>query len=752
MLQNPRLKSNYRAEFPDDEIVLLISENDQVLLSDKTLNLVLSEIQRSGVSVDELIENLSGRASVFDVCRAVTILEAQGYLGEASPGPPREERAFWSEMGMEASALSEVLKKKAVELMSVGSSHLSPFVRAFREMGVATSENGVLKVIVTDDYGRSEFREINREALSTGQPWMLVKPAGVAIWIGPLFSPGETACWECLKQRLDIHRPLNDFFRARKGAGDDLRAPVAGLPHTRRIAADKTALAVVQWLYFEKNERLEGAITTFDIRSFQSRSHILVKRPQCKVCGAPEHKSGPAPIILVRKNARRAISMGGYRETPFEDTLGKYMHHVSPITGVMSILKPYHPTEGAPIYNYSSGRNIALRSKTLFWLNKHVRSGNGGKGKTRTQAKVGALCEAIERYSLTWHGDEPRIVANLKELGDDGIHPNACMRYSETQYRDRESINRTYTKFYNLVPVPFDESLEMDWTPVYSLTEKKFRHLPSCFCYAQHPAEDDHHLFSYPDTNGAAAGNSPEEAILQGMLELVERDSVALWWCNMIRRTAVDLASFDDPYFLQLIEYYESLHRSLYVLDLTADLNIPAFAAISHRTDGDPQDIVFGFGAHVDAKIGVERAVIELNQILPIANVTEKERARGKYRTPDREFRTWLKTATMENQPYLAPLENRLKTASDYPRLCEPNIFDSVRFCIDAAGKRGVEVLALDMTRPDIGLPVYRVFAPGLRHFWKRLGSGRLYDAPVQMGWLNEPQKEAEMNPIALFI
>ncbi len=756
MIQNPRLKNNYCAKFPDDEIVLLISEKDQVLLTDKMQNLILSEILQNDVSIDDLIENLAGRASSLEVYRAIAILEKKGYIAEASPGVPPEENAFWNGMGIDPNALCEVLKNKRVDLTTIGPVSPDTFFRAFEEIGIQTGKNADIagiKIILTDDYKRHDFKEINKKALASGQPWMLAKPVGVEIWIGPLFLPNETGCWECLKQRLDINSPLNDFYQAKKGVTKNLHVPIACLPASSRIAADKIAMEMVKWLFFGKNESLESTIVTYDMKSFQASSHTLVKRPQCKACGDPEQEKELVPIVLEKKQKMCRISMGGYREVRFEDTLEKYRHHVSPVTGVMPILRPYHPADGAPIYNYSSGRNIAMRSKTLFWLNQHVRSGNGGKGRTRTQAKVGALCESIERYSLTYHGNESHIQTSFRELGDDGIHPNSCMRYSEKQYKNRDAINRTYTKFYDLIPVPFDESLTMHWTPVYSLTKKKFKYLPSCFCYAQYPAEDDFHLFSYPDCNGAAAGNSPEEAILQGFLELVERDSVALWWYNMLCKPAVDLQSFDDPYFMQLIEYYKSLNRSLYVLDLTTDLNIPAFGAVSHRTDGGSQDIVFGFGAHVDAKIGVERALIELNQILPIANVPEKDRSKGIYRTPDRDFLQWLKTATMENQPYLCPMDNRLlKTALDYPRLCEQNILDSILFCLDATDKQGVETLVLDMTRPDIKLPVFRVFAPGLRHFWKRLDYGRLYDIPVKMGWLDKARKEEKMNPIALFI
>lgn len=753
MLRNPQLKSHYHAEFPDDEQVLLISEKDQVILSDRLQSLVMAEILRNPVSLDELIENLAARASMFEVCHAVMLLERSGYLTEASPDVAPEEAAFWNGMGFEVNALREALKRTPVELTALGMPLPEVFVKAFREIGIGFSEHAVLKVILTDDYRREELRTINHEALATGRPWMLVKPVGVEIWFGPLFSPRETGCWQCLKQRLDLNNPLNDLYRADKRVGEDIRVPPADLPHSLRIAADRTALEVVKWIYSHGSSALVGAIQTLDLRSFLSRSHVLIKRPQCNACGDTARDDRPRAIAIERRTDRCEVSTGGYREISFEDTLGKYMHHVSPVTGIVPVLKPYHPVEGAPIYNYSSGRNIALRSRTLFWLNQHIRSGNGGKGKTEIQAKVSALCEAVERYSLTYHGEETSITASLQELGLDGIHPNACMLYSDDQYRNRDSINLTYTKFYDLIPIPFDESRCMEWTQVYSLTEKKFKYLPSCFCYAQYPAEDDYHLFSYPDCNGAAAGNSPEEAILQGLLELVERDSVALWWYNMLRRPAVDLQSFNDPYFVQLLDHYESLHRRLYVLDLTSDVNIPVFAAISYRTDGGPQDIVFGFGAHLDAKIGLERAIVELNQILPIANVAEEQRAAGNYRTNDPDFLNWLKIATLENRQYLTPLEGGiLKTAADYPGLCEPNVFEGIMCCQETLEKIGIEVLALDLTRPDVALPVFRVFAPGLRHFWKRLAPGRLYDVPVEMGWLKQPRKEEEMNSIAVFI
>ena len=61
---------------------------------------------------------------------------------------------------------------------------------------------------------------------------------------------------------------------------------------------------------------------------------------------------------------------------------------------------------------------------------------------------------------------------------------------------------------------------------------------------------------------------------------------------------------------------------------------------------------------------------------------------------------------------------------------------------------KGMELLVLDLTRPDIGMPVARVIVPGLRHFWERFAPGRLFDVPVEMGWRNDPISEVDLNPV----
>jgi hypothetical protein len=71
-----------------------------------------------------------------------------------------------------------------------------------------------------------------------------------------------------------------------------------------------------------------------------------------------------------------------------------------------------------------------------------------------------------------------------------------------------------------------------------------------------------------------------------------------------------------------------------------------------------------------------------------------------------------------------------------------------VMACVQIAKRAGLDFLVLDQTRPDIEVPVVRVIVPGLRHFYRRFGPGRLYDIPVKLGWLERPLSETALNPL----
>ena len=345
----------------------------------------------------------------------------------------------------------------------------------------------------------------------------------------------------------------------------------------------------------------------------------------------------------------------------------------------------------------------------------------------------------MERYSGIYQGDEPRIKSTIAELGEKAIHPEQCLLYSDKLYENREKLNEQATVAHDWIPQRFDASQAIDWTPVWSLSSQTHKYLPTAFCYYDYPLSK-RHRFCKADSNGNAAGNTLEEAILQGFMELVERDSVALWWYNKLQRPQVDLSSFDESYFVELQEFYRQNNRDIWVLDLTADLGIPAFAGVSRRTDGGAERIIAGFGAHLDPTIAILRAMTEVNQIgLELDKIPTEEL--------DGEFNDWMLTVTVENHAYLAPDTTApMKVASDYPQRWGNDIKQDVITCVDIVRSAGLETLVLDQTRPDIGLNVVKVIIPGMRNFWSRFGKGRLYDVPVKLGWLDVPLSEQKMN------
>src|SRR5262249_45845186 len=240
----------------------------------------------------------------------------------------------------------------------------------------------------------------------------------------------------------------------------------------------------------------------------------------------------------------------------------------------------------------------------------------------------------------------------------------------------------------------------IDWSPVWSLTRREVRYLPTAFCYYDYPQPEDR-VYCLACSNGNAAGNTLEEAILQGFLELVERDSVALWWYNRVRRPGADLDSFGELYLGRLQAFLRQYRREFWVLDLTADLGIPVFASVCRRTDGPPEQIVLGFGAHLEAKVALLRAVTEMNQMLasPLLKPDAKELGD---QGMDPETAHWLRTARGANQPYLLPAEGPARGACSYPLEWSDDLTEDVRACQALVERAGLEMLVQDQTRPEV--------------------------------------------------
>lgn len=745
----PAFRRDLRVEVTESDGVFLLAERDVVRLSGALYRTVVPLIDGRR-TVDELVELARGRATAAEVHYAIERLGAAGFLVEADGEGPDDAAAFWDALGVEPRRARAAIAQARVRLVAAGDAPVDAIAGALAAEGLAVVAGGPaeLTIAVTDDYLRDALGELNRAALAAGEPWIAVRPIGRTMWIGPRFVPGATACWECLAERLRSHRRIDAMIGARIGRRGDaaslLRPARAALAGTARAAAHLLASAIARGVA-TGDDGLAGALVTLDTVELRTEHHRVVRRPQCAACGDPglQAQRQRRPIELAAR-PKVFTAEGGHRAARPEDTLRRWGLHISPVTGVVRQLEQVHDGDGAaPIFD--AGHNLARHGEDLTGLRQTFRSRSGGKGASAAQARASGLCEAVERHSGVFRGDEARRRARLGELGGDAIHPHRWLNFSERQYDEAARSNAGRGKLAQLVPARFDEDRPIDWSPAWSLTAGAPRYLPTALCYYDHPG-DGAPAFGWADSNGCAAGNAPEEAILQGFLELVERDSVALWWYQRARRPRVDLAGFDEPYLRRLEAYYAGLGRELWVLDVTTDLGIPAFAAVSRRRSGRPEEIVVGFGAHLEARLGVLRAVTEMNQFLPYLSGPMAGESVG-----DRDVAAWLEGATLADQRHLAPADAPAIDPSRYPRLWSDDLRDDVVTCVDIARRAGIEVVVMDQTRPDIELPVVRVVAPGLRHFWRRLGPGRLHDVPLALGWIDQPTPEDELNPIAVF-
>jgi ribosomal protein S12 methylthiotransferase accessory factor len=222
----------------------------------------------------------------------------------------------------------------------------------------------------------------------------------------------------------------------------------------------------------------------------------------------------------------------------------------------------------------------------------------------------------------------------------------------------------------------------------------------------------------------------------------VERDSYAIWWYTRSQRTEVDLDQFDDPYIRDLRVQLAETGRRLWVLDITSDLGIPSYVALTHWVVDSQDRIEFGSGAHFDPQIALLRAMTELSQFLSIGLMGGRSPEGLDYHGSDSPPAFRLK-----DHPYLTPAGGSTKLSYASSKFNELDKRDQVMACVDLARKHGLDFLVLDQTRPDIEVPVVRVIVPGLRHFYPRFAPGRLYDVPVMLGLRDGPLSEEQLNP-----
>jgi bacteriocin biosynthesis cyclodehydratase domain-containing protein len=699
--------------------LLLMSESDLLLLGSPGV-LAVERVLRERVSLAAHCGSEGVPALLAEMLHALEALVRQGLAVPVPVPVPRDETVRYVvpdfslpferipvDAHVDAIVLSQALDREAAR-------------RWARAAGGGAGEGEGRTIVFCDDYLDPRLGLIDAQQRAGGRAWLPVKPTGEQAMVGPLFTPHEAAaCWHCLAHRLIRNQPARAWWQHRHGGR------TAGLPvrADTKLARDRLArlLPLARGIVAQAGRQL----WTLD----PMQPHAVALRPQCPQCGdaglmvhLQRRPVVPEPCLS------GARPDGGWRTMPASATVERLAPHADPLCGVIARVVPLgmEAEDALTVYRSEIFRTPAAHGDPSASALVQVCL---GKGMSMNQSRASAMCEAVERYAAFHQGDEAAVFAAASALDARSMPPQDLALFSATQ----RAYFSTHSPPHAVAAPALPAQDPAWWAPAWSLTFNARCYLPLAFCYANAPAESQRH--SVWTSNGCAAGNTLEEAILQGFLELVERDAAAIWWYGEIRRPAIDLGSLPAE-SLARIERALGPPWQCWVLDITHDFGIPVMAAIGrHRATGD---WAIGFGCSPNPVLACERALTEMSQLI----------AAGK------KFSVPPSAGDPEGAPrFLMPAEEG-DAAPKRPSAtaASADIAEEIDRCVRIAASLGMETVVLDYTRPDIPLRTVKVVVPGLCHIWPELGNPRLCRVPVAMGWRNTRLHESDLNPQALYV
>ena len=316
-----------------------------------------------------------------------------------------------------------------------------------------------------------------------------------------------------------------------------------------------------------------------------------------------------------------------------------------------------------------------------------------GKGVTLDAAKASGIMEALE----VWHAE--RVAKPLK------LASYAEMR-AEHRVADVSTLPRARGSCYS-------DSLPLLWLEGEDLLGSGSIWVPYELVSANYtlPLPPGSGCFQ-ANTNGLASGNHWLEAVSHGLCEVVERDATTLWKQSSPRaqdKRVLDLATVDDAACASVIAQLRAADLQVRIWNTTTDVGIASFVCLVMGGAADQADPEFGAGCHPARHVALLRAVTEAAQ----ARNTYIAGARDDY------FSHLYDAASRARRFELCG--RLLESAAPQCLFAHVPTFDStslegdLRWMLARLRAAGIEqVLAVDLTKEAIGVPVARVIVPGL--------------------------------------
>ena len=746
-----RFKAGVVAEVLDDHLIVITETGNRIFSGAPFA--VVGSLLDGARSAAEVCSLAGSRISADQLAEVIGRLARAGFIITGQKDDD-EITSYIEAVGAGAADLQQRLAKLTVAVIAIRAQNAAAQIAAqlsslrctVRVTDTSPLPGDDFCVVVVRDYLDPELAPLNRIMVEKSLPWLLAKPFGQELWVGPRFVSPATGCWACLASRLAGNRPVERFLARHAGRAAAVRPAAGMLPGADGIVAaivgsDLLAPAA-------DTTPLTAVLKTVTLTDFQVRDHPLARLEQCATCGDPVlARRDPAAIAGALANAGpiRSCRDRGLTSADLMTRLGR---HVDSYLGIVSELRPAERGPSRPGCTYLARHETPLNRPNVELLQRSLAMRSSGGGTRPEQAQAAALCEAMERYCGAWIDGTPVIRASWRDLDNRAVHPSQVLLFSAGQYAERESWNADPLHALHTVPMPFDETRPVDFAHAWSITRAESVLVPAGLVWYGHP-DLIGHPYAVTDSNGCAAGYDVLEATLYALCEIYERDAAAIWWYNRVTRPQVDLSALSNPEVDRLLETSRLAGRATWVLDITTNLSMPAYAALScdSRTS---RKVLFGFGAHPDRGRAIGRALAEMDQLLPLAAAGDGHG--GSRYTTNPAVTKWLNEVACDRESWLRPdgVVSFSPSTPDGSR--DLSIGEAISRCVRELETEGIEAIFVDQSRPDVDLAVARVIVPGMRHFWRRTAPGRLFDVPVRLGWISEPRPEAELNPLNIFV
>jgi len=310
-----------------------------------------------------------------------------------------------------------------------------------------------------------------------------------------------------------------------------------------------------------------------------------------------------------------------------------------------------------------------------------------GKGGTPSQSEASAIMELAERFSFFSFVKNSKnfFIEKFCNIKDRVLPFDMIARSVHDESEDLPITRRIF------------ENLPLKWTWAYNLTRKEETLVPFDW------------FFAINEFNGPSAGNCVEEAISQGICEIIERHTSSVISHNQLKVPAIRADSATDPLVIEMIGKYRRIGVKFFVSDFTLDTGIPSVGVLAYDPTTFPKlsEIVWTAGTTPDPQKAFSRALTEVAQLAGDFDTASNYVASGLPKFTD------LADAEYVTNP------GKEIDISALPDLSDNNIKVEVENCLAALAKNDMEVFLINTMHPDLEIPAFYTIIPGA-HFRER--------------------------------